>query len=252
MAFGVDALVELKTPAYFLSDVHLGEGSETEERAKQLKFFAFLREVESQAKTLVFVGDVFDFWYEWQTVIPKEHFGLLCRLRRLCDARIALHYLPGNHDFRLSGFLETELQMVVHPDAAEFQVGEQRIYVGHGDGLLARDAGFRLFRRLLRNRLTQRLFSWLHPDLGMALARTVSRRSRSKHRYRESDEAEYEAFAKAHLARGFRGVIIGHSHHPRQVDFPNGTYVNLGDWIRHFSYGIHDGNRLALHHWQGS
>ncbi|MBM3325030.1 MAG: hypothetical protein FJY66_05120 [Calditrichaeota bacterium] len=142
------------------------------------------------------------------------------------------------------------MHITVHPDGAEFQVGGQRIYVRHGDGLLARDTGYRWFRRLLQNRLTQRFFQWLHPDLGMVLARAVSGRSRTKQRYRETDEVEYEAFAKVHLARRFHGVIIGHSHHPRQVNFPNGTYVNLGDWIRHFSYGIHDGNRLALHYWQ--
>ncbi len=245
-------MVPLNTPAYFLSDVHLGEGSPAEETAKHRKLFAFLKEVESKAKSLVLVGDVFDFWYEWHSVILKQHFDLLCRLRRLSDAGIALHYLPGNHDFRLTGFLENELRMAVYRNEAEFRIGEQRIYVYHGDGIVARDTLYRLFKRVMRNPGVQRLFHWLHPDAAMALARATSRRSRTTNPYRATDEADYEAFAKRQLAGGFQAVVMGHSHHPRQVEFPDGTYINLGDWIRHFSYAIHDGDHLALCYWESS
>jgi UDP-2,3-diacylglucosamine hydrolase len=245
-------LVPLNIPAYFLSDVHLGEGSPAEESAKHEKLFAFLSEVESKGKSFVLVGDIFDFWYEWHSVIPKQHFDLLCHLRRLSDAGVALHYLPGNHDFRLTGFLEKELGIVVYRSEAEFQIGEQRIYVYHGDGIVARDTGYRLLKRVMRNSVVQRLFRWLHPDLAMALARVTSRSSRTTNPYRASDEADYEAFAKHQLAHGFQGVVMGHSHHPRQVEFPDGIYVNLGDWIHHFSYAIHDGSRLALRTWASS
>lgn len=245
-------MVPLEAPVYFLSDLHLGEGTAPEEMAKLQKLRAFLGEVQAQGKALVLVGDIFDFWYEWRSVVPKVPFGLLCRLRHLSDAGVELHYLPGNHDFRLEGFLEREIGAAVYKDAAEFQIGEQKIYVYHGDGILARDTGYRFWKRMLRTSLNQRLFSWLHPDLGMALARATSRQSRTTERYREADEEEYEAFARGRFSRGFQGVVLGHSHHPRQVEFPNGIYINLGDWIHHFSYAVHDGQRLALRYWQGS
>lgn len=244
-------MVSLEAPVYFLSDLHLIEGTAAVEEVKRQAVYAFLGEVEAQAKALVLVGDIFDFWYEWHAVIPKAHFGLLCRLRSLNDAGIVLHYLPGNHDFRLKGFLEKEIGATVHDDTAEFQIREQKIYVYHGDGILARDGGYRFLKRVLRSRLNQRLFSWLHPDLGMALARLISGKSRTTDRYRESDEEEYEAFARGRLSRGFQGVVMGHSHHPRQIEFPNGIYINLGDWIHHFSYAVHDGERLTLRYWRG-
>ena len=245
-------MVPLEAPVYFFSDLHLGEGTAAAGEVKLQAVYAFLEEVEAQAKALVLVGDVFDFWYEWHTVIPKAHFGLLCRLRNLNSAGIGLHYLPGNHDFRLRGFLEKEIGATVYDDAAEFQIGEQKIYCHHGDGILARDGGYRFLKRVLRSRLNQRLFSWLHPDIGMVLARMTSGQSRTTDRYRESDEEEYEAYVHSRLARGFQGVVIGHSHHPRQVEFPNGIYINLGDWIHRFSYAVHDGERLTLRYWRSS
>jgi UDP-2,3-diacylglucosamine hydrolase len=243
-------LVRLEAPVYFLADLHLGEAAAPDEAQKLQKLEAFLGEVEAEAKTLVLVGDIFDFWYEWRAVVPKAPFGLLCRLRRLTGAGVQLHYLPGNHDFRLQGFLEREIGAVVYEDAAEFEIGGQKIYAYHGDGILAHDAGYRFWKRVLRSGLNQRLFSWLHPDLGMFLARATSHRSRTAGRYREVDEEEYEAFARGRFSRGFQGVVMGHSHHPRQVEFPNGIYINLGDWIQHFSYGVHDGERLALRYWE--
>jgi UDP-2,3-diacylglucosamine hydrolase len=140
--------------------------------------------------------------------------------------------------------------MVIHKDDAEFQIGEQKIYAYHGDGILARDGGYRFLKRWLRSRVNQRLFSWLHPDLGIALARVTSKESRTNEHYLEDDEDEYEAFARGRFARGFQGVILGHSHHPRLLEFPEGIYVNLGDWIEHFSYAVHDGERLTLHYCQ--
>ncbi len=245
-------MVSLRPPVYFLSDIHLGEGTDSEEASKYRKLLGFLQVVQRQAKALVLVGDIFDFWYEWNTVIPKRHFDLLCRFQALENAGVALHYLPGNHDFRLQGFLERDLGFTVNSGAAEYLVGEQKIYVYHGDGILTRDSGYRLLKRILRSRINQRLFSWLHPDIGMALARATSRTSRTRIHYREADEEEYRAFAQRQFARGFQGVVIGHSHHPKQFDFPQGTYLNLGDWIRHFSYGIHDGEHLMLRYWQES
>ncbi len=245
-------MIRLDSPVYFLSDAHLGAASQPEEAAKLQKLQAFLKDVEAHGRALVLVGDIFDFWFEWASVIPKEHFHLLCRFRELTRAGLAVHYLPGNHDFRLKGFLEREIGMVVHEDDAEFQIGEQKIYVYHGDGILGRDGGYRFLKRILRSRINQRLFSLLHPDLGLALARLTSKESRTGEHYLEDDEDEYEAFARGRFARGFQVVVLGHSHHPRFYERPEGIYVNLGDWVEHFSFGIHNGERMTLHYWQDS
>ncbi len=197
-------------------------------------------------RSLVLVGDLFDFWYEWRTVIPKAPFHVLHRLRMLVDRGIEVHYLAGNHDFRLRGFLESDVGLKLHANTLTAQIGGQATYIFHGDGILARDTGYRLMKKVLRNRAAQRVFSWLHPDLAMRLARGTSVTSRTVKRARPDDDAEYLAFARSQFAEGYAGVILGHTHRPIEHVEDGHTYVNLGDWIYAYSYGLHDGTRLRL------
>ena len=90
---------------YFISDVHLGE----EQDGRTERFIGFLRELETRAEQIFFVGDIFDFWYEYKYVIPKKHFSVLNQMARLRDKNIEMHYLPGNHDFWLGAFFRDEL-----------------------------------------------------------------------------------------------------------------------------------------------
>ena len=157
--------------------------------------------------------------------------------------------LAGNHDFRLRGFLEREIGLRTIQDDLTLQIARQSIFVFHGDGVLRSDYGYRLLKRILRNRLAQRLFLWLHPDLGMLLARGTSKQSRNATKGNPAEDADYIAFAKHKLDNGFQGVILGHAHRPMQIEHNGGTYVNLGDWIYHYSYAVHDGQTLTLRQW---
>jgi len=166
----------------------------------------------------------------------------------MAERGIHIHYLAGNHDFRLAGFLESEIGMMVHADDLAADLDGQPVYIFHGDGILARDYGYRFLKKVLRARWAQRTFRCLHPDFGMRLARGTSITSRAMTRVNPNDDLEYLNFAKKKIAEGYRGVILGHTHRPVEYTEDGGTYVNLGDWIEHFSYGLHDGGRLSLQH----
>ncbi len=239
----------LATPAYFISDAHLGAVQGREGAAQLRAILEFLAALSSRAKSLVIVGDLFDFWYEWRRVIPKQHFAVLHALRYLTENQVAVHYLAGNHDFRLNGFLETEIGLLVHQDEFTSSLNGERTFIFHGDGILARDSGYRFVKSILRNRTAQRVFSWLHPDLGILLARGTSITSRKTIKERPEDDADYLAFARRQFAAGFRYVIMGHTHRPIEHNEAGCTYVNLGDWIRHFTYALHDGESLKLQKW---
>jgi UDP-2,3-diacylglucosamine hydrolase len=238
--------VAAAAPVFFFSDAHLGalRGADSQRQTDQLQ--QLFERVQAGARTLVIVGDLFDFWFEWKHVIPKHQFTWLARLRQLVENGVEIHYLAGNHDFRLHGFLEQTVGMRVHRDAVCFAIEQQKLFVYHGDGILKRDSGYRLLKRLLRHSLAQKIFAWIHPDIGMALARRTSLTSRHVIKERPTDDPEYLAFAQTKLAAGFDAVILGHTHRP--VEFRDGakTYINLGDWIKHFTYAVHDGNTLAL------
>ena len=241
--------VLLTPPVYFLSDAHLGAAPAETTRIQIEWLTQLLHELAVCRGSLVIAGDLFDFWYEWKHVIPKQHFGVLLQLRALVDQKIAVHYLAGNHDFRLHGFLESQVGLKTHRDALIVTVNDRRVYVFHGDGVLKSDYGYRLLKRVLRNPVSQRAFSWIHPDLGMVLARGTSKTSRAYDHGGPEDNHDYLSFARERFAEGFTGVVMGHTHRPIEHCENSHTYLNLGDWITHFTYGVHDGSRLMLRRW---
>lgn len=241
--------VDLKPPVYFVSDAHLGAEPEPVASQQLHRLKLLLSRVRAEHGALIINGDLFDFWYEWQTVIPKQYFEILRALKETTEAGIPVLLLPGNHDFRLHGFLEREIGLVTCDDALIVQIANQRIFVFHGDGLLRRDHGYRFLKKILRNPLAQRLFLWLHPDLGMWLARGTSRQSRNATKGNPSEDEDYVRFAQSVIEQGFQGVVLGHAHRPAQLEFRGGTYINLGDWIYHYTFARHDGNSLSLSKW---
>ena len=237
--------------AYFISDLHLG-AREIEDKEKQEKLFGdFLRHIESNASHLFIVGDFFDFWYEYRTVIPKQYFPVLCTLQRFHEKGIQMHYLAGNHDFALGQFFDRYLNIRTYSDDLSITLVGKKFYLFHGDGLEKKDRGYRLLKRILRSRTNQKLFRLIHPDFGIRLAKLVSGTSR---KYNTTDnqsrsEEEYFAFAEERFAEGYDYVIMGHRHNPLVYEKEGKKYVNLGDWIYHYSYAVFDGEDLQLKFW---
>lgn len=221
---------------YFISDGHVGAGFPESER----QLVAFLEQIRGSADSLFILGDLFEFWFEYQRAIPRHGFQVMTRLAELKQAGTRIVYLQGNHDFWFSSFLERELGVETPGDELVTEIDGRRSYLAHGDGL---DRGFvpRTFRRLMRSRMNGALYSLIHPDIGIRLAQWVAGRSRelgAKFYLRE----DMARFAAAKTEQGFDIVMLGHSHVPELRQFPAGVYVNVGDWVRSFSYGmIRDG-----------
>ena len=243
---GLPPLIPLPAPVFFVSDAHLGAGFIRNAEEQSANLDRFFDRVHQQGKSLVLAGDLFDFWYEWRQVIPKRHFHILHRLRSLTDGGVQGHYLAGNHDFRLHGFLEQEVGLHVDLGALTANIAGREVYIFHGDGILARDHGYRFMKRVFRDRWAQRMFSWLHPDLAMRIASGTSLTSRTVIKANPDDDREYLTFARQRFAEGYQDVVLGHTHRPVEYHEDDHTYVNLGDWIQHFTYGLHDGQQLRL------
>jgi UDP-2,3-diacylglucosamine hydrolase len=237
--------------AYFISDAHLGLGSRTEERLKEDRLLRFLDAARKDAAQLFIVGDLFDAWIEYRTVIPKGFHRILASLDNMVHNGIAVDYLVGNHDFWVREYFRDELGMKTHLNAFDTIVNEKRIYIHHGDGIAYHDTGYRILKKVLRNRIAVSLYTWLHPDVGIALARSSSKTSRMHTTDRNFGETDGMAeFAKHKIAEGYDVVVMGHSHMPTCQQIGSGTYVNLGDWITHNTYAELDGNRIELKTWK--
>ncbi len=236
---------------FFLSDVHLSLKANKSERLKREKLLDFFNHIRGEAQELVIVGDFFDFWFEWYHVVPKYWFTILVALRKLVDSGVRISYISGNHDFYTGDFLQKEVGIACKSDCHSFTLNSKRFFVAHGDGLAKIDRGYRLLKRILRHPISNFLFKTLiSPDLGMQLARWTSHSSRRlKFIDRRQWSEEYFRFAQKKFAAGFDYVVLGHLHYPMQRDEAGKTYINCGDWINHFTYGVYDGETLVLQKW---
>lgn len=233
---------------YFLSDAHLGSDDPASEKVKLEKLFAFLEMVRRDGEKLYILGDLFDFWFEYKTAIPKQHLRVVFKLASLVEAGIPIHYITGNHDFWLGDFLSREVGIVIHGDRMEATEQGKKLFLIHGDGLSPADWKYRAFVRFpLRNRVAIALYRLLPPDWGIPLAKAVSSRSRNHTSGRQQHFLkDYETFAEKKLGEGYDAVIIAHTHEPVFKQFGNGIYLNTGDFYNHFSYGRLAEGRLVL------
>jgi len=238
---------------YFISDVHLGLGRRDEERAKESRLLGFLKAIFPSTTSLFILGDLFDFWFEYATVIPKGFHRTLAALQEFTDQGKPVHYLAGNHDFWMGNYFTSELGLQLHDEPFEAVLEGKRVYLHHGDGLAQHDLGYRVIKPVLRNRWNIRLYRWLHPDLGIPLARRSSRSSRDYTMGKDYGESDGMAhFAAKRLGEGSDIVIMGHRHQPELKQLASGTYVNLGDWITFNTYAVLSKGSIALRTWTGA
>ncbi|MFA6232668.1 MAG: UDP-2,3-diacylglucosamine diphosphatase [Bacteroidota bacterium] len=235
-------------PIYFISDVHLGIGSAAEERRRLGLLLSLLADILKERGDLYIVGDLFDFWYEYRSVVPRGYHRLYQALEDLRQSDCAVTYLAGNHDFAIGDFFSRDLDINVVRDDIAFTAQDRRFYLFHGDGLAPKDGGYRLLKRVLRSPLSQRLYRLLHPDLGFGIAQRFSHSSRdytSAKDFGQSDGMLLEA--ERRIAAGVDIVIMGHRHVPDKVSIGAGTYINLGDWLSHFTYAVCRDGEIALY-----
>ncbi len=238
---------------YFLSDFHLGAPNATSSLAREKKVVAFLREAAKDAAHIFIVGDLFDFWYEYKTVVPKGYTRILGTLADITDSGIPVSFFVGNHDMWMSGYFESELNIPVYYESKTYEFNGKTFFVAHGDGLGPGDRGYKFIKKVFRNPVCQWLFGFLHPSIGMGLANYFSRKSRqstgeSDAHFLGDDKEWLIIYAKEVLEKKhYDYFIFGHRHLP--LDFPlndKSRYVNLGDWIRYDSYAVFDGESLVL------
>lgn len=237
---------------YFFSDAHLGIGTKEEDRSKERSIVRFLDRVALDGEQLFIVGDLFDYWFEYKTVVPKGYFRLFARLADLTENGIAVSYVAGNHDLWVKTYFRDELGIQVYHDPIERRFHGKRFYIHHGDGLLKNDRGYRLLKKVFRNRACIFLFSLLHPDFAARIARWSSHTSRKHTSNRSFEESDMVEFAQSKIQEGYDVVVMGHHHQAMRRNLASGTYVNLGEWIEDQTYAVFDGTDIQLHKWSTS
>jgi UDP-2,3-diacylglucosamine hydrolase len=242
---------------YFLSDFHLGAPNEIASRKREDRLVRFLNHAKQDAAAFFIVGDIFDFWFEYKTVVPKGFVRLLGCLAQISDAGIPIHIFTGNHDLWMHDYLTKELNAKVYFEPKQFQFGGKQFLIGHGDGLGPGDDGYKRLKKIFTNPVCQWLFRQLHPDMGIRLANYFSAKSRAKtgtadEQFLGEDKEWLIIYCKEKAKEmDVDFFIFGHRHFA--IDFKindRSKYINLGDWIRLNTYGVFDGTNMELKEWK--
>ncbi len=244
---------------YFLSDFHLGAPDHASSLEREKAVVQFLDEIKNDAAEIFLVGDVFDFWYEYRKVVPKGYVRLLGKLAELTDAGISIHFFVGNHDMWMNDYLQKELNIPVYYEPKEFERNGKKFLIGHGDGLGPGDHKYKRLKKLFRNPACKWLFGILPPAIGMGLANYLSRRSRAQTGAAEEiflgeDKEWLIIYCKEMLQqKKFDFFVFGHRH--LAIDHrlnEESRYINLGDWLRYYTYAVFDGSSMELRSYKGN
>jgi len=238
---------------YFASDNHLGAPTMEESRVRELKFIRWLDTIKSDAGVIFLMGDLFDFWFEYTTVIPKGFTRTLGKLAELSDAGISIHYFVGNHDLWMNGYFEEELNIPVYHKPQQYSINGASFFIGHGDGLGPDDKGFKRMKKVFTNPVAKWFFRWLHPDIGVRLAKHLSVSNKlisgdDDAKFLGNDKEWLVQYAHRKLeTKHYDHFIFGHRHLPLEIELKeNSKYTNLGDWIKYYTYAEFDGQQLSL------
>lgn len=239
---------------YFASDFHLGVPTFEISKQRELKILRWLTKIEQNAEAIFLVGDIFDFWFEYKTVVPKGAVRLLGKLAELSDKGIDIHFFVGNHDIWMFDYFPKELGITVHHKALQIKLKGKQFFIAHGDGLGPKDYGYKRLKKIFTNPLCQWLFKWLHPDLGVRLANKSSSASRTvqtEPEYFLGADKEWLLLYSNYKLKQFPNTdyfIFGHRHLPLDILLENqqSRYLNLGEWFNHCTYVEFDGQALEL------
>lgn len=238
---------------YFASDFHLGLDAHLSSKEREEKICSWLNQIAKDAQALFLLGDVFDFWFEHKYTIPKGYYRLFYHLHILKNNGCQIFFFKGNHDMWMKDFFIKEFNAQIISHELCFTSNGKNFFLHHGDGLSSKEKKYNFIKSIFRNRFCIRLFSIFHPNFSFAIAQYFSKTSRRKNHHNNAkfcEKTEYLLdFIKNHRSKNnnINYYVFGHRHLPLNIEIDkNCKYINLGDWVKYFTYAQFDGNNLSL------
>jgi len=245
--------IEKGKKVYFASDQHLGAPTKKESDVREAKFLRWLDEIAADVDTLFLLGDLFDFWFEYKTVVPKGFVRTMAKLAQLKEQGVSIFFFVGNHDLWMNGYFEEELGIPVYHEPKVFTINGKHFFLGHGDGLGPDDIGFKIMKKVFTNSFFQWMFKWIHPDIGVRFAQNLSTKNKmisgkDDFNFLGEDKEWLILYAKRKLEqRHYDHFVFGHRHLPTTYQLnEKSLYTNLGDWCLFFTYASFDGEQMML------
>ncbi|MEO6347860.1 MAG: UDP-2,3-diacylglucosamine diphosphatase, partial [Aquaticitalea sp.] len=115
------------------------------------------------------------------------------------------------------------------------------------------DKGYKRMKKVFTNPLSKWFFRWLHPDFGVKLAQYMSVKNKlisgdEDAKFLGDDSEWLVQYSRKKLETQHSDYFVfGHRHLPLEIKLNDkSTYINLGDWISYYTYGVFDGNNFEL------
>ena len=235
---------------YFASDFHLGAPNREKSLEREKRIVQWMDDIKADAGELYLMGDLFDFWFEYKTAIPKGYTRLLGKIAEFTDSGIPVSVFTGNHDMWMFDYLHKELGVTIYRKPIEREYGGKKFFLGHGDGLGPGDYGYKFIKWFFASPFCQWLFARIHPNTGIGIANYWSRKSRlaqGKETFKGEENEYLVSFVKEKLkTEHFDYFIFGHRHLPLKIQIGDSLYINLGEWVNFSTYAVFDGTNLEL------
>jgi UDP-2,3-diacylglucosamine hydrolase len=243
-----------KDKTYFVSDMHFGSDVFSSSTEREKRFVRWLDSIQTEAKTLYLLGDIFDFWFEYKKSVPRGFTRFLGKIAEMSDSGTEIHFFTGNHDIWVYDYLPRETGVILHKQPFVTRISDKTFYLAHGDGLGDKSHSFKLIRWVFHNRICQRLFALIHPDIGIGLAHIWAKSSRMKGLaqtapYFGENREHLVLYAKAYIQThpDTDYLIFGHRHILLDLMLSKKSRMMIiGDWLQYFSYAVFDGKDLVL------
>ena len=243
----------MKTPVYFISDIHLKLSIDNNEKKRRNKLYRLFDQIIETGGSCFFMGDLFDFYFEYPDLIPKSYFDFFEKTKVLKENGITLYFLAGNHDYWVGDHITNDIMDEVYLDDKKIEINGKKFFLTHGDGLLSWDHGYRFLKKVIRSKTFIWLFHWLHPTIGYRIAGMISRSGKKDTHgedFNEDVRVELQKVAKEHFDNGYDFMISGHYHLGEMFLIEKGKLVVLGDWFHRPSYALFNGEDLELRNWE--
>ncbi|SDX61369.1 UDP-2,3-diacylglucosamine hydrolase [Lutibacter oricola] len=245
--------MKIQKKIYFASDQHFGAPTKEASKVREQKFVAWLDSIKNDVEVLFLLGDLFDFWFEYKTAVPKGFVRVLGKLAELKDSGVEIHFFVGNHDLWMNDYFEKELEIPTYHKPKEFTFNNKKFLIGHGDGLGPGDKGYKRMKKVFTNPLSKWLYRWLHPDIGIRLAQYLSVKNKLISGEEDvtylGDENEWLVqYCKYKLTqKNYDYFVFGHRHLPLEINLTETSkYINTGDWVSYFTYAVFNKDTLSL------
>lgn len=237
---------------YFISDIHLGldiEGNTSKQREHKLA--NWLNSIGDSATEIYFLGDIFDYWFEFKNNDPPQYPTFYKALKKLKSKGVSIFFFTGNHDLWMKNYFPNHFGIEVYHNPLIKPILKKKFFLAHGDGLGKGDYSYKLMKTIMRNPLSMFLYGLLPVSIGYHIMKSLSQKSREKHgdQFNGFDKERLIDFCKAHAKTStIDFYIMGHRHLMINCELsPQGPqYINLGDWLEYESYAVYDGLTLIL------